>query len=83
MENTPCLALAINCAKRGGTAPAVLSAANEVAVARFLNREIRFGDIFECVAAALDSIEIVEKPGLTEILQADKAARSSAYTAYP
>lgn len=78
LENTPCLALAINCAKRGGTAPAVLSAANEVAVARFLNREIRFGDIFECVAAALDSIEIVEKPGLTEILQADKAARDFA-----
>lgn len=78
LENTPCLALAMDCARHGGTAPAVLSAANEVAVARFLNHEIHFGDIYECVAHALDSIDIIENPSLEEVLNADAAGREVA-----
>ena len=75
LENTPCLALAMDAAKRGGTAPAVLSAANEAAVALFLAGKLPFGKIFECVAAALDSIHIVDGPTLEEILEADGLAR--------
>ena len=75
LENMPCLALATDCARRGGTAPAVLSAANEAAVSLFLQEKIRFGQIFECVAAAVDSIEFIESPSLEDILQADGEAR--------
>ncbi|MCD8240590.1 MAG: 1-deoxy-D-xylulose-5-phosphate reductoisomerase, partial [Oscillospiraceae bacterium] len=76
MENTPCLALAIDAARRGGTAPAVLSAANEAAVALFLQGEIPFGKIYECVAAALDSIETGTADTLDTILAADALARN-------
>ena len=78
LENTPCLALAMDAARRGGTAPAVLSAANEAAVALFLDKKIPFGKIYECVAAALDSINIIEglSPGLEQCLAADGLARN-------
>ena len=75
-ENTPCLALAAEAARRGGTAPAILSAANEAAVALFLSERIPFGGIYECVAAALDSIHITDGPSLDDILEADRAARN-------
>ena len=74
-ENTPCLALAMAAARRGGTAPCVLSAANEAAVGLFLAEKIPFGKISECVAAALDSINMNERPSLEDILDADRAAR--------
>ena len=75
MENTPCLALAIAAARRGGSAPCILSAANEAAVGLFLAEKLPFGKIYECAAAALDSIEIKETPTLTELLETDAAAR--------
>ena len=75
LENFPCLGLAIDCAKRGGTAPAVMSAANEVAVGLFLSRKIGFNDIFECVAAAVDSIDFIKTPSLDDILELDGEAR--------
>lgn len=75
MENTPCLALAIAAARRGGSAPCILSAANEAAVGLFLAGRLPFGKIYECTAAALDSIEIKETPTLPELLEADAAAR--------
>ena len=75
LENFPCLALAMDAAKRGGTAPAILSAANEAAVGLFLREKLPFGKIAECVAAALDSIKITEKPGLNELLSVDAQAR--------
>jgi len=76
LENTPCLALAIDAAKRGGTAPCILSAANETAVWKFLRGEIPFGKIYECVAAALECISIKDAPSLEEILASDAAART-------
>ena len=75
-ENTPCLALAMDAAKRGGTAPCILSAANEAAVGLFLREKICFGRIAECVADALDSISITDRPTLEEILDADCRARN-------
>ena len=77
-ENTPCLALAVDAAKRGGNLPAALSAANEVAVARFLREEISFGGIYECVAAALESIDMIAEPDLEAVLDTDSRARALA-----
>jgi 1-deoxy-D-xylulose-5-phosphate reductoisomerase len=75
MENFPCLKLAMECAARGGTAPAVLSAANEEAVALFLHKAIGFNEIYNCVAAALDASESAEAADLDTILAHDAAAR--------
>ena len=72
----PCLKLAIDCAKRGGTAPCVLSAANEAAVGLFLEERICFGQIYECVQSALDSIDIIDGPTLEEILASDRRAKA-------
>ncbi|HBD85941.1 MAG TPA: 1-deoxy-D-xylulose-5-phosphate reductoisomerase [Clostridiales bacterium] len=74
--NLPCLTLAMACAERGGTAPAVLSAANESAVALFLGGRIGYNQIYDCVAAALERIEIIDAPELEEVLEADSAART-------
>ena len=59
-----------------GTAPCILSAANEAAVGLFLRERISFGRISECIAAALDSIDIIEQPALEDILASDTAARN-------
>ena len=75
MEKNPCLALAMEAAKTGGTAPAILSAANEEAVAMFLEGGIGFNQIFDSVAAALGSIDIIKDPTLDEILESDAEAR--------
>lgn len=74
-ENTPCLALAMDCARMGGTAPCIMSAANEEAVGLFLKGKIHFGQIYECAAAALDSISIIKRPSLDDIIQSDREAR--------
>jgi len=76
LENLPCLALAMDCAERGGSAPCVMSAANEEAVSLFLRERISFGKIFECTRAALDSISIIKEPTLEDILRSDAAARA-------
>lgn len=75
MDKVPCLALAIRAANMGGTAPAVLSAANEEAVALFLSGRMGFNEIYECVLSALESIEIVLHPDLEAINEADLLAR--------
>ena len=82
LEKTPCLRLAMDCAKRGGTAPCIMSAANEEAVGLFLAEKIPFGAIYECVAEALDSIDIIDKPSLEEIISADAAAREAVRRIY-
>ncbi len=75
LEKFPCLKLAISSAERGGTAPAIMNAANEVAVSKFLQGEIGYNDIYNCVASALDSICIKEDDDLETIIEADKTAR--------
>jgi 1-deoxy-D-xylulose-5-phosphate reductoisomerase len=72
---TPCLRLAMECADLGGTAPAVLSAANEEAVALFLREQIGFNEIYDCVAAALEGAAHYPHPGLDAVLAADAEAR--------
>src|SRR5467141_2454410 len=77
-EDFPALNLARRAGETGGTLPAVLNAANEVAVAAFLNRQIRFPQIWETVARVMDRYHSVAHPDLDAILAADQWARAEA-----
>lgn len=74
-EVFPCLRLAEEAAEEGGTACAVLNAANEEAVGLFLAEKIGFYDIPALVAKARAQVKTVQNPSLEEILAADSAAR--------
>ena len=74
-EAFPALALAMECARTGGTSCAVLNGANEAAVGLFLREEIPFGQIPDLVARALDRIPVKYDPCLEDILEADRQAR--------
>ena len=71
----PCLALAMECAKKGGTACPVMNGANEEAVAKFLRDEIGFYDIYRLVRHAVDTVPFIQNPTLDQILEADRLAR--------
>lgn len=71
----PCLALAKESARKGGTATAVLNGANEVAVARFLAGEIQFSQIATLVERATSTLPVVQNPTIEDVLQADQEAR--------
>ncbi len=77
LEAFPCLALALEAARTGGTATAALNGANEAAVELFLQDKIGFLDIPERVARAMETVPLVQKPGLEQILAADRAARQA------
>ena len=77
-EAFPCLSLALEAAKIGGTATAVLNGANETAVGLFLEGKIPFGDIAKRVERALAGVPVVQSPTLEEVLAADRAARELA-----
>ena len=78
LDAFPCLALAIRAAREGGTAPAILNGANEVAVARFLAGELSFLGISRVVEAALDTVPRAAALTLESIYEADRAARAAA-----
>ena len=78
LEAFPCLRLALEAARAGGTATAVLNGANEAAVGRFLAGELSFPGIAGKVEEALAAIPAVQSPGLEDILAADQAARALA-----
>ena len=73
-----CLALAREAGRAGGTAPAVLNAANEVAVAAFLAGEIGFLDIADAVERALEAVPVTPADDLGAVLAADRLARAAA-----
>jgi len=74
-ERFPCLNLAYRVLEVGGTAPAVLSSADEEAVSLFLQGKIAFTGIYELVNATLNFHVVVDSPGIEHILQADQWAR--------
>jgi 1-deoxy-D-xylulose-5-phosphate reductoisomerase len=74
----PALNLARRAGETGGTLPAVMNAANEVAVAAFLDRQMRFPDIWQTVEEVMDRHAPIAHPDLDAILQADQWARGSA-----
>ncbi|NBC13788.1 MAG: 1-deoxy-D-xylulose-5-phosphate reductoisomerase [Gammaproteobacteria bacterium] len=79
-ERFPCLRLAYRAARDGGTAPVVLNAANEIAVAAFLERRIGFTDIARVVEQTMDRLppERVDLSGLEHVLGVDATARHAA-----
>jgi 1-deoxy-D-xylulose-5-phosphate reductoisomerase len=74
-DNFPCLKVAIEAGRQGGTYPAVLCAADEVAVELFLAQRIKFTDIARLVELALNEHKSITHPSLEEILAADAWAR--------
>jgi 1-deoxy-D-xylulose-5-phosphate reductoisomerase len=71
----PCLALAFKACKVGGTMPAVLNAANEVAVNAFLNKKMPFTDIARMVSLTMETHDVDSNPDLSGIMAADQWAR--------
>ena len=78
VERFPALDLARQAGDEGGTLPAVLNAANEVAVEAFCERQLSYMGITESVAAVMAAHEVVAQPALEEILEADSWARNAA-----
>lgn len=77
-QRFPCLRLARQAAEAGGTAPAMLNAANEVAVAAFLGRRIRFPEIPRIIESVLNTEPVLTVESLETVLAADSRARSLA-----
>jgi 1-deoxy-D-xylulose-5-phosphate reductoisomerase len=78
VERFPAVELARRAGEVGGTLPAVLNAANEIAVEAFVNRKINFSQITETVRRVMDAHKVVAHPTLETILAADAWARSAA-----
>jgi 1-deoxy-D-xylulose-5-phosphate reductoisomerase len=77
-DDFPALNLARRAGETGGTLPAVMNAANEVGVAGFLNRQVRFPDIWQIVEEVMNRHTAVAHPDLDAILEADQWARREA-----
>jgi len=77
-DDFPALKLARRAGETGGTLPAVMNAANEIAVAGFLDRQVRFPDIWQIVEEVMNRHTPVAHPDLDAILQADRWARNEA-----
>ncbi|PSQ94990.1 MAG: 1-deoxy-D-xylulose-5-phosphate reductoisomerase, partial [Bacteroidetes bacterium SW_11_64_17] len=75
LDKFPCLRLASEAVETAGTAPAILNAANEAAVQRFLDEQIGFTDIPRAVEQALTDLSICAHPSLDDIITADAEAR--------
>lgn len=75
IDKFPCLSLAYKAIKTGGTMPTVLNAANEIAVARFINREISFIDIPKLIEMAMSAYTVKYNYTIKDVLEADKWAR--------
>ncbi len=76
-EAFPCLAIAMEAARTGGTATAILNGANETAVGLFLEERIGFMDIPALVERAMSVVPVVQAPQLEQIMEADRAARDA------
>jgi 1-deoxy-D-xylulose-5-phosphate reductoisomerase len=80
-DNFPALKLARRAGETGGTFPAVMNASNELAVAAFLDRQVRFPDIWQIVEDVMNRHTSVAHPDLDAILRADQWARADATAA--
>jgi 1-deoxy-D-xylulose-5-phosphate reductoisomerase len=77
-DKFPCMKLAYQALEMGGTAPAVLSSANEVVVNAFLSRQIKFTVIYDVLHQVLNRHQVKPSPNLDDILNADKWGRQKA-----
>jgi 1-deoxy-D-xylulose-5-phosphate reductoisomerase len=78
LKKFPCLALAKQAALTGGTMPSAANAANEIAVAAYLAKQVDFGDIPRIIGRVMRSHTSVARPRLDDILEADQEARTRA-----
>ena len=78
LELFPCLKYAYDAGTIGGTLPAVLNAANEIAVHSFLNKKINFNEISIIIKKLIDSHNVIKNPNLDQILEVDKKTREEA-----
>jgi 1-deoxy-D-xylulose-5-phosphate reductoisomerase len=81
LERFPCLALAWAAMRAGGSAPCILNAANEIAVAAFIAGKVGFLDIDAVVAATLDQVPSGPVSTIEEVMAIDAAARAAAMAA--
>jgi len=75
-----CLKIAFDALNKGGTAPCILNAANEVAVSKFLHKEIKFSHIPLLINKALDKVETVFSTDLETIFECDRVTREYVIT---
>ena len=75
LQRFPCLSLAFQAGKQGGTAPVILNAANEIAVAAFLDNALRYLQIPEVVEQVLNTITPSAPSSLEDILEVDARSR--------
>ncbi|MBS3809540.1 MAG: 1-deoxy-D-xylulose-5-phosphate reductoisomerase [Desulfobacterales bacterium] len=78
LEKFPCLALAYEACGKGGTMPAVLNAANEIAVSAFLKGDIGFNVIPAVIRDVMEQLRPVMKPDIDDVLEADQRSRKAA-----
>lgn len=78
-QRFPCLKLAFDTLKSGGTAPAVYNAANEVAVDAFVKKHISYLDIPQLIEFTLNQINILQPDSIEEVIRADEEARTISY----
>ncbi|MFP4065536.1 MAG: 1-deoxy-D-xylulose-5-phosphate reductoisomerase [Bacteroidales bacterium] len=74
----PCIGLAYKAMEKGGNSPCTLNAANEIAVAAFLDSKIGFGQIPEIIATCMERVTHINTPGLEDIRETDNEARALA-----
>ncbi len=77
-DRFPCLRLALDVQKKGGSAPTIMNAANEIAVQSFLDGVIKFSDIYNVVLNTVENVEPVSMDSVQAILQIDQSARDYA-----
>ena len=77
LEAFPCLQLAFDCARKGGTACPAMNGASEEAVALYLQNKIGFYDIYTYVSKAVNDVPYTAEPTLEQILETDRLARES------
>ena len=78
LDRFPCLGLAYRALTEGGSAPAILNAANEIAVAAFLSNRLPFTAIPTVISATMDGVTVSQAEELDEVLSADGKAREFA-----
>jgi 1-deoxy-D-xylulose-5-phosphate reductoisomerase len=78
LERFPCISLAYRALKTGGTLPAAMNAANEVAVQAFIQEQILFSDIPVAIQSVMDAHRTADLTDLNTVLNTDRDARASA-----
>jgi len=75
LERFPCLAMAYDAGIKGGTLPAVMNAANEIAVKYFLQDKIKFPDIARLIMKMMEEHKLIKNPSLDQVMEVDKKVK--------